>query len=178
MPRGRLAPAAASAICAIVLAAPPSDARAQPRASPYEGRWVIEANPWFDETYGARADGRGRAGGGAGQGGRDGRAGQPPRPEIILVVHVTPGGGIAGTASGLISGRGAPGSQPQPDIEISRGQVRGETVILEIWRYDGHHNRLHVEARPDGSGLAVTFTRATPNGPPSSYSTRAARASY
>jgi hypothetical protein len=178
MPRGRLVLAAASAICAIVLAAPPPDAREQARASPYEGRWVIEATPWFDETYGARTGGGGRAGGAAGQSGREGRAGQPPRPEIILVVHVTPGGGIAGTASGLFSGRGAPGSQPQPDIEISRGQVRGETLLLEIWRYDGHHNRLHVEARPDGSGLAVTFSRATPDGPPSTYSTRAARASY
>jgi hypothetical protein len=178
MSKGRLAPAAASAICAIILAAPPTDAREQARTSPYAGRWVIEANPWFDETYGARAGGGGRAGGAAGQGGRAGRAGQPPRPEIILVLDVTPSGGIAGTATGLISGRGAPGSQPQPDIEISRGQVRGDTLIFEIWRYDGHHNRLHAEARPDGSSLAVTFSRATPNGAPATYRTRAARASY
>ena len=36
---------------------------------------------------------------------------------MILVLQLTPGGGIAGTATGLVSGRGAPGSQPQPDIE-------------------------------------------------------------
>ena len=177
MRRG-LTSAAALAICAVVLTTPPSDASEQARASPVEGRWVIEANPWFDETYGARGGGGGRAGGAAGQGGREGRAGQPARPEIILVLQLTPGGGIAGTATGLVSGRGAPGSQPQPDIEISRGERRGDTLIFEIWRYDGHHNRLHVEARPDGSGLALTFSRATPNGPPATYSTRAARASY
>lgn len=161
-------------MCLIALTVPPSHATQQVRASTLEGRWVIEANPWFDETYG----GPGRAGGALSQGGRGGRGSQPLKPEIILVLRLTPGGGVAGTASGLVHGLGAPGNQPQPDIEISRGERRGDSLMFEIWRHDGHHNRLRVEARPDAMGLALTFSRARPNGPPATYTTRATRASY
>jgi hypothetical protein len=155
----------AAATCLIALTVPSSHATKQARASLLEGRWVIEANPWFDETYG----GTGRAGGAVSQAGRG---------DIILVLRLTPSGGVAGTASGLVRGLGAPGNQPQPDIEISRGELRGGSLIFEIWRYDGHHNRLRVEARPDATGLVLTFSRARPNGPPATYTTRATRASY
>lgn len=163
-----------AAMCLIALTVPWSHATQRARGSALEGRWVIEANPWFDETY----RGTGRAGGAVSQAGRGGRAGQPATPGIILVLHLTPGGGVAGTVSGLVRGLGAPGNQPQPDIEISRGELRGGSLMFEIWRYDGHHNRLRVEARPDARGLALTFSRARPSGPPTTYTTRASRASY
>jgi hypothetical protein len=142
-----------------------------PAPTPFDGRWVIPADPWFERL--ATASGQGR-GGGRGAGGR---GDQPPGRDAVLELHVSADGAISGRATGISGRRGAPGSHPAHDVEISRGSVKGETLTFQIWQFDGFHNRIHATARVIDGTLEVEFRRDTPSGP-DSFTTRARRATY
>jgi hypothetical protein len=143
----------------------------QGTASPFDGRWVIPADPWFDRL--ATAPGQGR-GGASGQGGRGEQA---PAREVVLELRVASSGAVSGWATGTSGRRGAPGSHPAHDVEITRGTLNGDTLTFQIWQFDGFHNRIQANARVADGGLAVEFRRDTAAGP-DAFTTRARRAPY
>jgi hypothetical protein len=138
----------------------------QDKTERFDGRWVIPPDAWFDRTATA-ASGQGRGG----------RGTQAPQQDIVLELRVTATGGISGRATGVSGRRGAPGSHPAHDVEITRGGIKGDTLTFQIWQFDGFHNRLHVTARRAGDDLALEFRRETPKGS-DTFPTRARRASY
>ena len=144
---------------------------AQGTASPFDGRWVVAANPWFDRLATAAGQGRG------GAGGRGGRGDQAPARDVVIELKVAPNGGVSGRATGTSGRRGSPGSHPAHDVEITRGTVTGETLTFQIWQFDGFHNRIHATARASDDGLELEFRRETPAGP-DAFTTRARRATY
>jgi hypothetical protein len=143
---------------------------AQRAASPFDGRWVIPADPWFDRL--ATASGPGRGGRGAG-GGAEPAAGK----DVVLDLGVSPAGAISGRATGVSGRRGAPGSHPAHDVEITRGSLKGDTLAFQIWQFDGFHNRIYATARVVDGNLEVEFRRDTPSGL-DTFTTRARRAAY
>jgi hypothetical protein len=140
--------------------------------SPFTGRWVIEGDPWFDQLATSPAGGRGagRAGAPAPVGGT-----QTPAQDVVLQLAVGPDGRVSGVASGISGRRGAPGSHPSHDVEITRGALSGDVLTFQIWRFDGFHNRVHVNARVAGDSLELEFRRDTASGP-DTFITRARRA--
>jgi hypothetical protein len=142
-----------------LLGAPVQRGTASP--SPFDGRWVIAGDPWFSEI----ATGRGRGGPAA------------PGPDVVIELRVLPDGRVSGLATGITGQRGAPGSHPPHPVEITRGRLEGDTLSFEVWRFDGYHNRLHVEARTDGDRLALDFRREAPDGPVT-FATHARRVEY
>jgi hypothetical protein len=163
------------AACVVILAGPISigaaAGSAQTGAGPFDGRWVIPADVWFDQLTTASGQGRG------GAGGRGGRGAQAPSQAVVLELRVAPSGAVTGRATGVSGRRGAPGSHPAHDVEIARGSLKGDTLSFQIWRFDGFHNRLHVSARIAGADLELEFRRETPAGP-ETFTTRARRATY
>lgn len=149
--------------------APVAELVAQTATAQFDGRWAIAADVWFS----------GLAVGGRGGGARGGRGGAPgagdPGPEVVIDITARPGGFVSGVAMGITGRRGAPGSHPPHPVEITKGQLRGDTLHFEIWRFDGFHNRLYVEARAEGNELALTFRQDTPDGP-DTFTARARRA--
>jgi hypothetical protein len=138
--------------------------------SPFNGRWVIPADPWFDRV--ATASGQGRGARGAG-----GRGEQAPGKDVMLELEVSPSGAISGRATGTSGRRGAPGSHPAHDVEITRGSLKGDTLTFQVWQFDGFHNRIHATARVADGSLELELRRDTPAGP-DSFTTRARRAGY
>jgi hypothetical protein len=172
MPRHRIPIATASwLILAGAVFVATSVGRAQSGVSPFDGRWVIPSDPWFDRL--AAASGQGRTGGA----GRGGRGEQDTGRDLMLELRVAPTGAVSGRATGAGGRRGAPGSHPAHDVEISRGALKGDTLIFQIWSFDGFHNRLHATARVADGGLEVEFRRDTPAGA-ETFTTRARRATY
>ena len=141
---------------------------AQRAASPFDGRWVIPADPWFDRLATASGQGRGAAGG---------RGEQAPARDVVIDVEVSPTGAISGRASGISGRRGSPGSHPAHDVEITRGALKGDTLTFQVWQFDGFHNRIHATARVADGSLDIELRRDTPAGP-DSFTTRARRAGY
>ena len=133
----------------------------------FDGRWIVPSDPWFDQLATAPGQGRGGAG----------RGGQAPAHDVVLELRVTSAGGVTGRATGVSGRRGAPGSHPAHDVEISRGTLKGDRLSFQIWRFDGFHNRLHVSARVAGGDLELEFRRDSPAGP-QVFTTRARRAKY
>lgn len=142
---------------------------AQSVTGPFDGRWVIPHDAWFDQLATASGPGRG--------GGRGGPDAQAPGRDVVLELRVAPTGSVSGRATGVSGRRGAPGSHPAHDVEISRGALKYDTLSFQIWRFDGFHNRLHVTARVSGAALELEFRRETSNGPVT-FATRAVRATY
>ena len=95
----------------------------------------------------------------------------------MLELKVAPGATISGRATGISGRRGAPGSHPAHDVEITRGTLKGNALTFLIWQFDGFHNRLQVNARVADGDLEVEFRRDTPTDP-DTFTTRARRASY
>ena len=139
--------------------------------SPFDGRWVIPADPWFDRLTTASGQGRG------GARGAGGRGEQAAGKDVVLELEVSATGAISGRATGISGRRGAPGSHPAHDVEITRGALKGDTLTFQVWQFDGFHNRLHATARVAGGSLELEFRRDTPAGP-DSFTTRARRAGY
>lgn len=165
----------AIAVPVVSLAAILSDgtvaATSQNAASPFDGRWVIPADVWFDQLTTASGEGRG------GAGGRGGRGAQSPGQDVVVELRIGATGAVSGRATGVSGRRGAPGSHPAHDVEISRGALEGDTLTFQIWRFDGFHNRLHVTARVAGDGLELEFRRESSDGP-ERFTARARRATY
>jgi hypothetical protein len=163
----------AKALCIPLLAAAISGGaavRAQgAAASPFNGRWVIPADPWFDRLASASGQGRG------GARGAGGRGEQPPAKDVLLELEVSRVGAISGRATGISGRRGAPGSHPAHDVEITRGSLRGDTLTFQLWQFDGFHNRIHATARVADGSLELELRRDTPAGP-DTFATRARRA--
>jgi hypothetical protein len=151
-----IAPAAALTFSAI--------GQAQGMTAPFDGRWVVPPNAWFESST---ASGQGRGG----------RGSQAPEQDIVLELRVTPAGAISGRATGVGGRRGAPGSHPAHDVEITRATLKGDTLTFQIWQFDGFHNRLRVTARRAAADLELEFQRDTPTGP-DTFTTRARRAHY
>lgn len=144
--------AAVFVVLAAAAAPAPRAAAQTPPGSPgpFDGRWVIDGDPWFSTI----ATGRG------------GRGGAPAAgPDVVIDLKVGPGGTVSGIATGVSGTRGAPGSHPAHPVEITRGRLEGGALTFEIWRFDGYHNRLHVQARPEGDELVFDFRREAPGGP-------------
>ena len=140
-------------------------------AKSFTGRWVIPADPWFDRLATPSGQERG------GARGAGGRAEQAPRRDVVLELEVSAAGALSGRATGIGGRRGAPGSHPAHDVEITRGTLKGDTLSFQIWQFDGFHNRIHATARVADGSLELELRRDTPAGP-DSFTTRARRAGY
>src|SRR5262245_26141436 len=79
---------------------------AQSEPSPFDGRWVIPVDSWFERLATPASQG---PGGGSGPGGRGDQA---PGRDIGLDLTVSAEDAVSGRATGLNSRRGAPGSHP------------------------------------------------------------------
>ena len=147
-----------AAASTVLLLAMSVDGRAPQRSESFDGQWVISFDPWFERL----ATGFAQGGGGAeGRGGRGTRPGQ----DVVLELRVAPAGFVSGRATGLGGRRDAPGSHPAHDVEIARGNRKGDTLTFEVWQFDGFHNRLRVTARLAASDLELEFRRDTAVGP-------------
>ena len=161
--------AACVVICAAAIFLGTTSGSSQGAASPFDGRWVIPADPWFDRLAAASAPGRG------GARGAGGRGEQAAGRDVVLELKVAPSGAVSGRATGTSGRRGAPGSHPAHDVEITRGTLKGDMLTFQIWQFDGFHNRIHATARVVDGGLELEFRRETPAGP-DAFTTRARRA--
>jgi hypothetical protein len=168
----RIAPVGCALMIAAAISSGGGAVRAQgAAASPFNGRWVIPADPWFDRLVAASGQGRG------GARGAGGRGEQAPGKDVVLELEVSPSGAISGRASGTSGRRGAPGSHPAHDVEITQGSLKGDTLTFQVWQFDGFHNRIHATARVADGSLELELRRDTPAGP-DSFTTRARRAGY
>lgn len=156
-------------ILAVAISFAGAAVQAQPVASPFDGRWVIPTDPWFDRLAIAARPGMGAGRGAGGE--------QAPGKDVVLELKVAAAGAISGRATGIGGRRGAPGSHPAHDVEITRGTLKGDTLTFQIWQFDGFHNRLHATARVSDGGLELEFRRDTTGGP-DTFTTRARRATY